>query len=157
MKVILLKNVEGVGRAGEVVEVANGHARNFLFPRGLAAQATESRVKEAERQKSHAATEAQIALEEVQGHVVALDGKTILITRKVGPEGSLFGAVTARDIATEIERELHIKLPKGVVRLKEPLKHVGEKPVHLEFPHGLEADMIVIVEAEQPTSSADEA
>lgn len=145
---ILLENVEGIGKAGDVVKVSDGHARNYLFPNGLAAQATESRVLAAEKQRAAAASQTRVALEDVQRQVAILDGKTVAITRKAGPEGMLFGAVTARDIAEEIERGLKISLPKGVIRLKEPLKHVGEKPVHLEFPHGLEADIIVIVEAE---------
>ena len=148
MKVILLEQVSGLGKAGDVVEVSDGHARNFLFPKGLAAQATESRVLEAEQRKVADKKEAQVALEEVQRQVASLDGKTFPLRRKADPTGTLFGAMGARDIADEIQRTLGIALPKGVIRLKEPLKHVGEKPVHLEFPHGLEADIILLIEAE---------
>lgn len=146
MKVILLEDVENVGKAGDVVDVSDGYARNSLFPRGVAAQATDSRVREAEQRKAKAEELQVMALEEAQRHIEILDGKTILLRVNAGPEGTLFGAVTAKDITEEIQRSLGVALPKGIVRLKEPIKLIGEKPVHLEFPHGLEADMTVIVE-----------
>lgn len=148
MKVILLSRVEHVGDAGDVVNVSDGYARNFLFPNGLAAQASAARVEQAEKQKEEKRTVERLALEDAQKQVNLLDGKTLLMRRPAGPEGTLFGAVTAKDITEEVHRVLGVELPKGIVRLKEPLKHVGEKPVHLEFPHGLEADMIVVIEAE---------
>lgn len=153
MKVILLGAVEHVGNAGDVVDVADGYARNFLFPMGLAAQATADRIEHAQKKKAAEDAAARMALEEAQKHVDMLDGKTILLRRPAGPEGILFGAVTNRDITEEILRTLKIELPKGVVKLKEPLKHVGEKPVHLEFPHGLEADMTVVIERESEEES----
>lgn len=153
MKVILLTVVEHVGNAGDVVDVADGYARNFLFPKGLAAQATADRIEHAAKKKAAEDAAARMALEEVQQHVNVLDGKTLLLKRPAGPEGVLFGAVTNRDITEEIHRALKIELPKGVVKLKEPIKHVGEKPVHLEFPHGLEADMTVIIERESDETS----
>jgi large subunit ribosomal protein L9 len=147
MKVILLENVQGLGNAGDVVDVAEGHARNFLFPRSLAAQATEGRIQEAEKRKTQRAATETIALEDAQKQVSALDGKTLLVRMPAGPDGRLFGSVTSAAITAEIERALGVKLAKGVVRLKEPLKTIGERPVRLEFPHGLEADIIVVVEA----------
>lgn len=153
MKVILLGAVEHVGNAGDVVDVADGYARNFLFPKGLAAQATAERIEHAKKKKAAEDASARIALEEAQAHVNLLDGKTLLLKRPAGPDGTLFGAVTNRDITEEIHRALTIELPKGVVKLKEPIKHVGEKPVHLEFPHGLEADMTVVIERESEEAS----
>lgn len=148
MKVILLGRVENVGEAGDIVEVSDGHARNYLFPQGLAAVATPERIAAAEQKKQERVETERLALEEVQRWVTQLDGKTIVLQRPVGPEGTLFGAVTNKDITEELRRVFNITLPKGVVRLKEPIKHVGEKPVHLEFPHGLEADLVVLIEAE---------
>ncbi len=154
MKVILLGKVQGTGEAGDIVEVADGYARNFLFPQGLAAQASAGRVKEAEARKKKKEEEVQLALEEAQKHVNDLDGKTIPIRKEAGPEGKLFGSIAAKDITDEIEKAVGIKLPKGVVKLKETIRTVGEYPVHLNFPHGLEADMIVVVEAEETEEKA---
>lgn len=146
MKVVLLEEVKSVGSAGEVVDVSDGYARNYLFPNGLAAQATEGRVKEAEDKKAKKLEQEQMALEEVQSQVDLIDGKTLVMKLEVGPEGKPFGAITAKELSDEIDKNFGIKLPKGVVRLKEPVKQVGESPVHLEFPHGLEADLILVVE-----------
>lgn len=147
INIVLLENVKGLGEAGKVVTVSEGYARNFLFPQALAAQATESRVKEAEKRKEKAETEESMALQEAERQVGLIDGKTIPMTLKSGPEGRLFGSVTSKDITEEIEKSLGAKLPKGAVKLKSPLKQIGEHPVHVEFPHGLEADLIIIIEA----------
>lgn len=149
MKVLLLENVEDLGAAGDVVDVAEGYARNRLFPSGLAAQATEQRVREAAERRADREAQSRMTFEETQRHVVALDGKTIPLTMTAGPEGKLFGAVTARRVSEEIERALSITLPKGAVKLVSPITQVGETPVRIEFPHGLEADIIVVVTAEK--------
>lgn len=149
INVVLLENVKNIGSAGEVVKVNEGYARNYLFAKGLAAQATDGRVKELERVKKKKDTEEKMALEEVQKQVDALDGKTILMRLKVGSEGQVFGSITGKDLVSEIEKNMGIKLPKGVLRLKSPIKQIGETPVRLEFPHGLEADLIVVVEGNQ--------
>lgn len=148
INVVLLENVKGVGSAGDVVKVSEGYARNFLFSNGLAAQATEGRVKELEKKVEKKKEAEKAILEEVEKQVGLIDGKTILMKLKTGPEGKVFGSISAKDIAIEIEKALGTPLPKSVVRLKSPIKQIGETPIHLEFPHGLEADVIVVVEGE---------
>jgi large subunit ribosomal protein L9 len=148
INVVLLENVKGIGQAGDVVTVSEGYARNFLFSNGLAAQATAGRVKELEKKATKKKEEQKMILEEVQKHVDMIDGKTISMRLKVGPEGQVFGSISAKDIVVEIEKALNVTLPKGTVRLKNPIKQIGETPVHLEFPHALEADVIVVVEGE---------
>jgi large subunit ribosomal protein L9 len=152
INVVLLENVKNIGLAGEVVKVNDGYARNYLFAKGLAAQATNGRVKELEIIKKKKDVEEKIALEEVQKQVDELDGKTVLMRLKVGSEGQVFGSITGKDLISEIEQSTGIKLPKGVLHLKSPIKQIGETPVHLEFPHGLEADLIVVVEGQQEES-----
>lgn len=152
INVVLLENVKNIGSAGEVVKVNEGYARNYLFAKGLAAQATNGRVKELEKIKEKKDTEEKMVLEEVQKQVDLLDGKTILMRLKVGSEKQVFGSVTGKDLIDEIEKNTGIKLLKGVLRLKSPIKQLGETPVHLEFPHGLEADLIVVVEELQEES-----
>ncbi len=149
IKVVLLGNVKGIGASGDVVKVSEGYARNYLFPKGLAAQASDGRLKEIARKKEKEETVEKIALEEAEKQVALVDGKTISMRLKVGAEGQVFGSISAKDITDEIEKSIGAKIPKGVVRLKSPIKQIGETPVHLEFPHGLEADVIVIVEGEK--------
>jgi len=149
INVVLLENVKNIGSAGEVVKVNEGYARNYLFAKGLAAQATDGRVKELETVKKKKDAEEKVALEEVQKQVDLLDGKTIPMHLKVGSGGQVFGSITGKELTSEIEKNTGIKLSKGVLRLKSPIKQLGETPVHLEFPHGLEADLIVIVEGQE--------
>lgn len=146
INVVLLENVKNVGMSGDVVKVSEGYARNYLFTNGLAAQATDGRVKELEKKATKKKEEQKMLLEEVQKQVDSIDGKTIPMKLKVGPEGKVFGSISAKDISLEIEKALGTSLPKSVVRLKSPIKQIGETPVHLEFPHSLEADVIVVVE-----------
>jgi len=153
INVVLLENVKNVGMAGDVVKVSEGYARNYLFANGLAAQATAGRVKELENKTAKKKEEQKMLLEEVQKQVDMIDGKTIPMRLKIGPEGQAFGSISAKDITTEIEKALGATLPKGVVRLKSPIKQIGETPVHLEFPHALEADVIVVVEGENDKST----
>jgi len=149
INVVLLESVKNIGSAGEVVKVNEGYARNYLFAKGLAAQATDGRVKELEKVQKKKDVEEKMALEEVQKQVDLLDGKTVLMRLRVGSEGQVFGSIAGKDLTDEIEKNIGIKLPKGTLRLKSPIKQIGETPVHLEFPHGLEADLIVVVEGVQ--------
>lgn len=149
INVILLENVKNIGSAGKIVKVNEGYARNYLFAKGLAAQATDGRVNELKRVKKEQDTVDKTALEEVQKQIELLDGKTILMRLKVGSEGQVFGSITGKDLMTEIENNTGVKLSKGILHLKSPIKQIGETPVHLEFPHGLEADLIVVVEGLQ--------
>ncbi|MDO8511776.1 MAG: 50S ribosomal protein L9 [bacterium] len=153
INVVLLENVKNVGLAGDVVNVSEGYARNYLFTNGLAAQATDGRVKEVEKKAAKKQEEQKMLLEEVQKQVDSIDGKTIPMKLKVGPEGQAFGSISAKDITVEIEKAIGTKLSKSVVRLKSPIKQIGETPVHLEFPHALEADVIVVVEGEEDKSA----
>ena len=153
MKVVLLAPVKNLGQAGEVVEVADGYARNFLFPRGLAAVATGSRVRSAEARKAQARQASEKELSMMQRLAELTDQKTIRLERPLGPQKKLHGAVTAKEIAVAIENALHISLPADVVRLPMPIHEPGQQTVALEFPHGLEAEVTVVVEGKRPDAS----
>jgi large subunit ribosomal protein L9 len=153
MKVLLLEDVENVGTAGAVVEVPNGFARNVLFPHGRAAAATAGRLKEAEAAKARAAQESEEELGRLQALIERLDQKTITLTLPAGPEGKLNGAVTAKDIAGELSKTLGADIPSKAVRLQAPLRDIGEQKVSLEFSHGLEAEVTVVVTASTPTTA----
>lgn len=160
MKVLLLEDVEHVGKAGEVVEVSDEVARNTLFEKGLAAAATGDRERAAktadERRGPAQGANPQGTPEEelsnLQRIVELVDRKTVHIQAPVSPQGEFEGAVTAEDIAAEIERALSTKLPAGAVHLQNPLFDFGETKLTLEFPHGLEAEVTVVVEAATSTT-----
>jgi large subunit ribosomal protein L9 len=153
MKVLLLEDVENVGAAGAVVEVPNGFARNVLFPHGRAAAATAGRLKEADAAKARAAQESEEELGRLQTLIERLDQTTITLVLPVGPQGKTYGAVTAKDIAGELSKQVGAEIPSTAVRLQAPLRDLGEQKVSLEFSHGLEAEITVVVTGAAPTTT----
>ncbi len=147
MKVILLQDVENLGNKGEVKNVADGYARNYLLPRKLAEEATPAKLKEAEKQI--AIQKKKEAQEEEKAQQVAekLAGKTVKFTLPTSKEGKLFGSVTASDIATKLE-EAGFQLDKRKVEIEEPIKRIGEYPVTLKLRANVQANVQVVVESE---------
>lgn len=125
MIVILKKDVKGTGKAGEVIKVSPGYARNMLIPRGLAVEATEGNVRNLEKQKQiqkeHEATEKAKA-EEVASK---LSKENIVIKTKAGDGGRLFGSITNKDISEAIEKQLGIKIDRRKIVLENPIKELG--------------------------------
>ena len=112
MKVVLLQDVKSIGKKDTVVTVSDGYARNFLFPRKLAVEATAAAmndVKTKESAKAHHKREEIKAAEEIK---VKIDGKTVTIKAKAGKEGKLFGAVTTKDVADAIKQQLKVDIDK---------------------------------------------
>ncbi len=134
MQVILLEDVKGIGKKGEVVKVSDGHARNFLIPRKLAMQATEANLKVLEKKN------AAIAAEKAEEKEAALElkkkieaGNAVLIKGKAGDGGKLFGAVTAKDVAEAFEAAYGITVDKKKIVLKENIKQVGNYKAELKL------------------------
>lgn len=147
MRVILLKDVEKLGKQYEVKEVADGYARNFLFPKGLAEPATESALKDLEIKKAALELVAEADLKKTEEIVAALDGQEIEIVAKIGEDGKLFGSITPLKIIKVLEAK-GFEVKKNQVKLDKPIKEAGEYDVSLELPHGLEAKIKVIVTEE---------
>jgi large subunit ribosomal protein L9 len=147
MKVILLKNVDKLGKEGEVKEVADGYARNFLIPQNLAAQATEQVLQEAKSSAIKKSKEEQMDLEETQKMAEQLDGRELFIKVKE-KDGTLFGSVNEKTIAKSLSDE-GLKVEPQNVKLEEPIKEVGDYDVRLELDHGLEANIKVILVPEE--------
>ena len=129
---ILLSDVEKVGLRGEVVNVANGYARNFLLPRRLAERASAPKVAELRRRDEQRASHQARSFDEGQEIAEAL-GKTVLrFEMKAGPTGALFGSVTPTDVADEIWRVRKIRVDRRKIGLEEPLKRIGRYEVPIE-------------------------
>lgn len=148
MRVILLGDVENVGKKFDVKEVADGHARNLLFPKGLAKQATKEALKWLEVQKEIVTQKAEEELKSVQDSASGLDDLEVTLLMRVGDEGQLFEAINAQKIAERL-KELGFDVKKNQVKLEEPIKELGEFPVKISFDHNLEAQIKLIV-AEEP-------
>jgi large subunit ribosomal protein L9 len=146
MKVVFLQNVEGSGRTGEIKEVADGFARNFLLPRRLAAAATPDAVKRAE---ARAVVEAkrQAELDE-QARALAEGLVPIVITARVGEKGRLYGSVTSGDIAEEVSKLVGQEVDRHMLVLEEPIKDVGIYEVPLRLTRNVEATVMVEVVGE---------
>jgi large subunit ribosomal protein L9 len=133
MKVILQKSVDKLGVPGDVVDVADGYARNYLMPRGLAVGASKGGVKHVESLRRAHTTKVSQAQAEAQEVADRLTASPIKVRARVGEEGRLFGSVTAAEVAEEIERQTGVKVDRRDVRLDEPIRSVGvhQVTVHL--------------------------
>ncbi|HHT70125.1 MAG TPA: 50S ribosomal protein L9 [Firmicutes bacterium] len=129
MKVILEQDVPRLGKQGDLVEVNPGYARNYLFPRRLAKEATAGSLKEVQRQRKVQASKEARAEEEARALAERLSGQTVVITARAGEGGRLFGSVTNQDIADAIKKQLRVSIDKRRIELKEPLKALGEHSV----------------------------
>lgn len=148
MRVVLLKNVEKLGLAGDVCDVAEGHARNFLFPKKLATPATLHALADAERLRQERAHVAELDLERVEHNVERLDGFELEIAEKANEGGTLFAAVTKEKIVAALHKKGLVLQAKNIV-LEHAIKEVGEYDVRCTFPHGLEAMLHVIITASE--------
>lgn len=143
MKVILLVEVKTLGKKGDVVNVADGYARNFLFPRKLATQATEGSLKSLEQIKQVEAKKEDTARSEAEALAAKLLGKTIEIESKTGKEGKLYGSITTKDVAEAIKRELGLEVDKKSIHLPEPIKTAGQTTVSIKLYPEIDVEVTV--------------
>lgn len=147
MRIILLGDVENMGKKFDVKEVADGYARNFLFPKGLAKQATEETTEWARVQKEIIAQKAEGELKQVQEIASKLDDMEIPLFMKVGEEGQLFESVNVQKIADRL-KDLGFEVKKNQIKLEAPIKELGEYLITLVFDHNLEAQIKLIITEE---------
>ncbi len=148
MKVILLKDVEKLGKNGEVKNVADGYARNFLIPNKMAVLATKSELIKLEEEKKIETEKAEEELKLYQGIASQIDGLELEIPAKVIEDGKLFGAITTAKIV-EVLKEKNFEIKKEQIKLEEPIKEIGEYEATVEFPHNLESKIKIIVTEEK--------
>jgi len=145
MKVILNKTVPKVGKEGTVVNVADGYARNYLFPRGLAIVAEKSQLAALERKNAHLAAKTAGQKTAAEGQAAALNGKTIRIAGEVGGQGKLFGAITNERIATEIASQLGQTVDRKSIALHDPIRKLGTYPIELDLHREVGATVTLVV------------
>ncbi|GAF66381.1 50S ribosomal protein L9 [Bacillus sp. TS-2] len=132
MKVIFLSDVKGKGKKGEVKSVSEGYARNFLFPKNLAVEATNSNVKGLEAQKKSVKKKEQEVLEEANQYKEKLESADVKITAKSGDGGRLFGAVSTKQIA-ETLADMGLKVDKRKIQLDDPIRSLGYTNVPIKI------------------------
>src|SRR3989344_5242440 len=149
MKVILLENIKGFGQIGDVKNVSDGYARNFLLPRKMAKAATENSLKEVESLKKKLSAMEHIERENAQKIADKLKDSVIEITRKATKTGKLFAGIDKEDLVKEIKKAWGVELTEEIIGHEEPIKHVGEHLVDINFLSGLTTQIKVVVKAEQ--------
>ena len=156
MKVVFMEEVEGTARVGEIKNVADGFARNYLLPRKLAVPATEHNIRIAEA-RAQVEVKHQVKLDaEAEVLVEKLVGTSITLTVKAGPQGRLYGSVTGRDIAEEVEKILKVEVEHRQVELEEPIREVGVFEVPIRFTRNVRASVEVTVVSEGEEAPAAE-
>lgn len=126
MIVILTKDVKGLGKAGEIVKVSDGHARNLLLPKGLATEATDGNVRNLEKAKALNEEKRQQEIKEAKEMADKLAEQKIVIKTKGGEGGRLFGSITSKDIAEAVAEQSKITLDKKKIVMEGPIKNTGE-------------------------------
>ncbi len=148
MKLVLLKDVKGIGKAGDMKNVSDGYAQNFLIPNKLAQKATSGNVKRAEESAKKAQEQAEKRLKEVQKIVADVDKKSFVIKARTQESSEkLFGSIDKKQIIEELEKE-NIKVGEATIGLKKPIKYLGEYPVKIGFAKGISATIKIVVEKE---------
>ncbi len=145
MKVILQKDVKNLGKVGDLVNVAVGYARNFLFPRRLASEATEKRVHEFEHLKKVAEIKKKKAVAERAEVVKKLSGVSLVFKSEAGESDKLFGSITNVDISNELEKH-GFSIDRRDIHIDDSIKMLGQHKATVRLGDGLEADLKISVE-----------
>ncbi len=148
MRVILLQDVENLGKKFEIKEVKDGYARNFLLPQNLAKKADKKSLKWLEKQKEIERKKAEEELKKVQELASQIDGIEVVVPVKIGEEGQLFEQITGQKISEKLA-EMGFEIKKERIDLAEPLKELGEFPLKVKFEHNLESEIRVIIVEEK--------
>lgn len=148
MKVVFIKDVSAKGKKGDIKEVADGYARNYLLPQGLAIPATSAAIKAAKVQSEENAQRQARLQEELSEMAHLLDGKELHFKARAGVKGRLHGAITSADIAAKASQLININIDKKKIKLDESLHQLGIHEVSINMSKGLEAKIKVIIEEE---------
>jgi large subunit ribosomal protein L9 len=145
VKVILKADVKGVGTAGSILDVADGHARNFLLPRGLAEEATAGNLAQHEGRRAAKQKRDDKLLSDAKALAATLEGRPVTVRAKAGEQGKLFGAVTNAQIADAITAEFGVAIDRHKLELTEPIKSAGNHLCVAKLAHGVTAKIAVRV------------
>ncbi|HCO96777.1 MAG TPA: 50S ribosomal protein L9 [Phycisphaerales bacterium] len=148
MKVLLCEDIDKLGWLGDVVEVNNGYARNYLLPQGLAKVANEASIRAIAEEKARRAEQRKLEGKRLEEAVKAIEGAEAVVAAKANEQGHLFGSVSAREIAANL-REQGFEVRDEIVQLSEHIKDIGTHPVTLKFRDDLTATVNVVVVPEQ--------
>jgi len=145
MKVVLKEDVKSLGKKGELVNVSDGYARNFLFPKNLATQANAQAMNELKNREEAKKHHAKQELDKANAVKEKINDKTVNLTAKAGQGGKLFGAITAKEIAENIEKEFSVEIDKKKISLENDIKQFGTYSAAIKLHTGITANVFVVV------------
>lgn len=144
MKVVLLADVKGLGKKGELCNASDGYARNFLFPKKLAIEADNSALNELKNREEAAAHHKQEEIKAAKELAAKLEGKTVTVKAKAGSNGRLFGSVTSKEIAAQIKDTLGVEIDRKKMSVAD-IKNFGEYTAEIKLYQGIVAKLTVSV------------
>jgi len=148
VKVILQEDIKALGKKGQIIEVKEGYARNYLLPKKLAVEATQGNVKELDRQKKSKAQQAEKEQQAAEKLASQISAVTVTLKVKSGENGKLFGAVTSKDIAENLQKVHKINIDKRKIDLSENIKSVGDYDIKIKLHPQITAELKLKVLAE---------
>ena len=154
MKVILLDEIRGKGGEGDVIDVAQGYAENYLIPKGLAVAATKGNLKQLEERRRNIEMREAVRVGEATALKEQLEGKKVTVEAKVGDEGILFGSVTSQMIADAIQAQLGIEVDRKRIELGKPIKVAGSHTVSISLYREIRTSVVVLVGVDEVEEEA---
>lgn len=148
MKVILTQDVKKLGTQGQVLEVSDGYARNFLLPQGLAEEANKTRLKEIQEKNLREEKKKNKEKENAEELKQKLNGQSLEIKVKTGGSDKLFGAVTAKEIAESLNEKFGVQIDKKKIEIGEAIKHLGEYKIKVKIYPSVQAELSLIISSE---------
>ena len=156
MKVILLDEIKGKGGEGDIIDVAQGYAENYLIPNKLAVAATKGNLKQLEERRNNIEKREAVRISDANALKEQLDGKKVTVDAKVGDEGILFGSVTSQMIADAIKDQLGVEIDRKRIELGKPIKVAGSHEVAISLYRDIRSSVTVLVGAQAAEPAAEE-
>lgn len=150
MKVILLDEIKGKGGEGDVIDVAQGYAENYLIPQKLAVAATKGNLKQLDERRNNIEKREAVRIADANALKANLEGQKVVVDAKVGEEGILFGSVTAAMIADAVKAQLDIDVDRKRIELGKPIKVAGTHEVMISIYREIRTSIVVLVGVEEP-------
>ncbi len=147
MKVVLNEDVKSLGKKGEMVNVSDGYARNFLFPRKLAVEANAQALNELKNRENAARHKLETETAAAKAAAAALEGKTVKLVARAGSQGRLFGSITSKEVAEQLQKETGVPVDKRKITI-EDIKNFGTYPAEIKLYSGISASFFVMVAGE---------
>jgi len=148
MKVILLADIKNVGKKDEIINANDGYARNFLFPKNLALEATKDNLKKLEEKKASVAHKKHLEIEANKVLAEKISKLELKLKVKAGENGKIFGGVTSKEISEELKKQHNIEIDKKKIILKETIKLIGKFAVEIKFGDGVNAKLALDIKSE---------